>query len=421
MEPQAIEAEQALLGAMMLDAVVCERVLRFTRPEHFYRPAHSEIFRAIRDVMTGGSRADVVTVTNTLRREEKLKGVGGASYVIELLERVPVADHGMHYARVVAEQFELREIQRAGTDPELTADPKRFYATVDKIRQDGYMPEEGKVMSEHIVDAMTEMETVRTSGIEISTGFPRLDQKIGGLRRGQLFTIGGRPSTGKTAFCCNIALAVAKQGKKVVFICLEQNPRQLVKRMIAIQQGINAHHFLTGALSDDEWTRAAEFGSLGLDDRLFLPAMERADTNLIERELARRRPDVMIVDQLQLLKHGAGQNEPMEIAKTVRELKLLGVHYDCAMILCSQIRLIREHETAALPRPHIWQLYGSGGIEQFSQVVGLMYWPWHDGNPDKPDSLQYLYVDKNSDGPVAALEMSFNSRLLRFTEIEEGA
>lgn len=407
----------AVLGAMLLNPGVCRQILGILQPQFFLTPRHKAIYQCCADLVEAGEAPDMVTVSSRLRGFDGFN----PAYLPELLEACPAAGHGMFYARELIREYEIYALQVMLPEAAKSGNSERIYACADAIRRDCLMPESNKpkTLHQHFDDTLEEIDNAKTRGPEILWGFPSLDFKTGGLRRGMLHIIAARPGSGKTAWCSNVALTVAGAGHRVLDICLEQSPRELCKRFVGIREGVVIHDLIAGRLEEHQWEQTVQFRSRDdLDRNIILPGVETADIRSIDAMVCRHKPDLVIVDQLQLLDVDVqkGSNVPMSIGNLVRQLKLMAVRNNAAVLLCSQVGDKYEGQKTSLSRPRIWQIYGSQGCRQFAQVIALLYWPAHDYCVDKPLDYAELHIDKNSDGPEGCVYLRFDAPTNRFTE-----
>ena len=379
--PQNIEAEQSVLGSILIEQSAIAKISDILQPEDFYREAHRMVYRAAMTLFERGEAIDFITVIDTLRREESLERAGGISYITSLANGVPTAANIVFHAKIVQEKSLLRRLIHAATDIAALgyaeteevervldqAEQKILEVATRKIGQD-YAPIKEIIFS--TLDKIDEMHKAKGGITGLSTGFTNLDKLTGGFQRSDLILIAARPSMGKTAFVLNVAQHMATRDKKSVAIFSLEMPReQLAMRMMCAEGLIDSQRFRTGAMSSDEWKNLVDAA-----DRLSASPMfidDTAGVNAVElRNKARRISkehglDCIIIDYLQLMDGGAHSridNRQQQISDISRSLKALARELQVPVIALSQ--LSRGPESRTSRKPMLSDLRESGSLEQ---------------------------------------------------------
>ncbi|GIX36607.1 MAG: replicative DNA helicase [Lysobacteraceae bacterium] len=431
--PHAIEAEQAVLGGLMLDENAWDQIADKLREEDFYRRDHQLIFRAIGALVEQQKPCDAVTLGEYFEAHGLAEQVGGVDYVIELARNTPSAANITAYAEIVREKSVLRQLIDVGT----------------RIANDGFQPE-GRGVRELLEQAERAVFEIAESGARgkqkfvavkeavkdafrilqerydnpgqltgVPTGFIELDQRTTGLQPSDLIILAARPSMGKTALALNIAeYAALKTRRAVAVFSMEMSASQLAFRLISSLGRVDAQNLRTGQLGDEEWSRVTHAITLLADARLFIddtPALSPTELRSRARRLAREHGGLglIVIDYLQLMQvPGNKENRATEIAEISRSLKALAKELDCPVIALSQLNRSLEQRTDK--RPVMSDLRESGGIEQDADLILFIYRDeyYHPDSPDK--GLAEIIIGKQRNGPTGTLKLVFNGRYTRF-------
>jgi replicative DNA helicase len=428
--PHNPEAEASLLGAVLLDSTVFDRLEAELPPEAFYQESHRKIWSGIIRLRERQEPIDLVTLSEELRRSGELEAVGGLSYLVGLSEHTPTAAHAEYYGRIVAEKWTLRRLigaageamrlayNEAGTVEDIldTASRKLLeVATQGQMRQARPLPE-----LLHETFDLIQRRVEGGSDDQMQTGFRALDEIIGGLGRGSLNVIAARPSMGKTALALTIALNVARRGQAVAIFSLEMPAVQLVTRMLCSEARIDMSRLRQGQLLDRELSRLADAaGRIGearllIDDTSSLTLMElRARARRLHSE---HRLGLIVVDYLQLLSGSlSGENRQQEIAAISRGLKGLARELGVAVIALSQ--LSRAVEARPNKRPMLSDLRESGAIEQDSDLVLFIYRDEYYNPHSEQAGIAEVIVGKQRNGPTGTAELQFHAAHVRFNDL----
>jgi replicative DNA helicase len=427
--PHNTEAEQSVLGGILLDNDVLPGVLEILRGEEFYRAAHRTIFAGVIDLFEKNDPCDLITLTNLLKSQNKLEEVGGASYLASLLDSVPSAANVSHYARIVGEKWLQRslissatEIVASGFDSGLAVDDllyraeQAIFQISERRIQPSFFPI--KEVVKQSIKTLEQLYDRREMITGVPTGFVEFDRLTAGLQASDLIIIAGRPSMGKTAFALNIARHAAVEAEVPVGVfSLEMSKEQLGMRMLCSEARVNSQSMRSGFLSERDWprlTRAAGTISeapIFIDDAPTISALElRAKARRLKRD---HNLGLVIVDYLQLMRgpHGAERRE-QEISEISRALKALAKELNVPVMALSQLN--RRVEERHDKRPQLSDLRESGAIEQDADVIAFIY---RDEvyNAESPDQgLAEVIVGKQRNGPTGKTKLTFLSQYTRF-------
>ncbi|MEO0081685.1 MAG: replicative DNA helicase [candidate division WOR-3 bacterium] len=443
--PQALDAEAAVLGALLLDPNTTARVIEILgpSPEHFYLQAHRKVYEAVVRLFDANTPADIVTVTAELKRMHELDNIGGPPFLSSLMEPVLTTAHCEEYARLVLEKSIQRQLIQTATDIVQTAydEGQRPEELLDKaeqrifnIRQTGTragFAELRKLLG-------PEVERLERAALEkqlvtgVKTGFQDLDKMTSGLQPGELIIIAGRPSMGKTALALNIAVNASLESKIAVAIfSLEMSTEVLVQRLICSEAEISMQNLRRGMLSGKDRTRlAAATGPLSqaeiyIDDTPALTALEiRARAR---RKAAEKHLGLVIIDYLQLMEAGGPRtrerNRQQEITEISRALKAMAKELDTPVIALSQLSRLPEHRTDK--RPQLADLRESGSIEQDADLVLLLFREeFYRPEDESVRGKAEVIIAKQRNGPLGTVMLTFRGHCMRFAdsilpEIEE--
>ena len=435
--PNSIEAEQSVLGGILLDTTAFDKITDLIDEPDFYRFEHRLIFRHISRLTEHAKPVDVITVAESLESNAELDKAGGLSYLGSLAQNVPSAANIRRYAEIVRERSIMRKLAEVGSDIATSAynpggrDARQLLdeaeSRVFEISQAGERGSQGFVPIPPLLTQVVErIETLygrdNASDVTgIATGFTDLDTMTSGLQPGDLIIVAGRPSMGKTAFSINIAEHVALEiNKPVAIFSMEMGGTQLAMRMIGSVGKLNQHTLRTGKLEDDDWSRMTHaLGRLN-DAPIFID--ETAALNSLElRSRARRLHrqneglGLIVIDYIQLMSSTSskgGENRATEISEISRSLKALAKELQVPVIALSQLN--RSLEQRPNKRPVMSDLRESGAIEQDADLILFIY---RDEvyNPDSPDKGKAeIIIGKQRNGPIGKVELTFRGEYTRF-------
>jgi len=432
LQPQSIEAEQAVLGAMLSSKDAISKALQWVRSHHFYKESHSKIFLVMSDLFDKGEPIDTISVINKLKKNKQIDDVGGAYFITGLVESVPTAANVESYAKIVLEKFMLRELIRASHELSKDAYNDRqdvgeildaaeqtiFAITQDRLRG-GFMPIEG-ILHETFknLDRIASNPGTVTG---VASGLIDLDEITSGFQKGDLVIIAGRPSMGKTALALSIMRNAAIDFKiPVGMFSLEMANHQLAQRLLCAEGRVDSHLVRTGKLPKNQWQNLSRaVGSLAeaeiyLDDTPAITVLElRAKARRLKAE---KNLGLIIVDYLQLMQGPRNiESRQQEISNISRSLKALAKELDVPVIALSQ--LSRAVEQRSEHRPQLSDLRESGAIEQDADVVIFLYRSWVYSREEEEKGRAQAIVAKQRNGPIGTVDLSFIDRFARFESV----
>ncbi len=426
--PHNLEAEESVLGAVMLSADAANVALEKLQAEDFYKPANQIIFEAIVGLFDHNQPIDAVTVSDALRRTNQLDRVGGVGYLTGLLDTVPESSNVGYYAEIVEETSARRRLLRAGAvvaSMALQTD-RTIDDVLDAAEQEVFRVSEQKVgdglaaVGPMLQETLERIEELGTRGEEItglSTGFRDLDGRLAGLHPANLVVIAARPSMGKTALALNIAQNIAESDHPVALFTLEMSREEVVLRLLSAMAGVDSHKLRTGQLGPELWQRVVRETSRLYQMPFFVddsPDLTVTSIRAKCRRLARKRGlDLVVVDYLQLMQSsGRSENRQQEIADISLSLKNLARELRVPVIAVSQLnRALEQRENK---RPRLGDLRESGAIEQDADVVMFIYRDeYYNPGGDQPGVAE-VNIAKHRSGATGLIMMNFAAEFTRF-------
>ncbi|MDA3732743.1 replicative DNA helicase [Niameybacter massiliensis] len=427
--PHNIEAEQSVLGAIIMDHEALIVATESLKPRDFYRPDHQQIYEAMVELHTSNSPVDLVTIQNRLDEKGVLEQVGGISYLAELATIVPTSAHIKEYAKIVQEKAMLRRLIKASQDISAKSyegdegihdimgfAEKQIFDITQNVQTDAFSH-----INEIVVTAIDKIEEAHTTkgGITgVPTGFIDLDYKTAGMQPSDLILVAARPSMGKTAFSLNIIqTAAVKYKKKVAVFSLEMAKDQLVNRMLCAEALVDAQKVRTGNLDPEDWDRIAmaipnlSAADVFIDDTPGISIMEmRAKCRRLKME---KGLDLIMIDYLQLMSGNAkGDSRQQEISEISRGLKALAREMQAPVIALSQ--LSRACEARADHRPMLSDLRESGAIEQDADVVMFLYRDEYYHADSEKKNIGEVIIAKQRNGPTGTVELVWLGQYTKF-------
>lgn len=433
--PQNIEAEQSVLGAMLLEKEAIVKVEEILLPQDFYREAHKIIYKTILKLAEKNEAADLVTVTESLRREGKLEDIGGITYITYLANAVPTAANVIYHARIIEEKSLLRKLVSAATEIagmgyEANDEISTILDTAEKkVMSIGQrrMGQDFAPIKEVVHDAFGRIEKLYETrgGITgLATGFKDFDRLTAGLQPSDLILLAARPSMGKTALALNMAQHIAVREKKAVAVfSLEMSKEQLVQRMLCAEAPIDSQRLRIGELEDNDWRKlvgAADRlsqSNIFIDDTPGITVMEmRAKARRLKREYDIQ---LLVIDYLQLMQGSTSssrnENRQQEISEISRSLKALARELDIPVVALSQ--LSRGVEARQIKRPMLSDLRESGSLEQDADIVAFLYREdYYNPETEKKNITEFI-VAKHRNGPVDTVQLFFHKNFTRFQDL----
>jgi len=428
--PQDQDAEQAVLGAMLIDPDAVSRAMELLRADDFYRPGHRAIFQAMIDLADHEQPVDVVTTAAALRQSGHLDAIGGAAYLAELQDVVATSANVAFHARIVADRALLRSLIEAGTDIarqgyEADGDPaeildqaeERIFRLTHK-RTGAAMP-----LSSVLIEAFTRLEARYNNPdvLGVPSGFPDLDRLTAGFQPSDFTVIAARPSMGKTTFILNVARNAARSGVPVALFSLEMSREQLALRLLCAEAGIDSQKIRQGRVEQGDWAILSKaLGDLG-DAPIFIddsPSLSALDIRARSRRLrAEHHLGLIMIDYMQLMQgNSRAENRQQEISQISRSLKALAREIEVPVIAVSQ--LSRAVEARQDRRPMLSDLRESGAIEQDADVVAFIYRDdYYNPESDQPGVVDVI-VAKQRNGPTGVCRLHLRKETGRFYALD---
>ncbi len=430
--PQNIEAEEAILGGILLDPEAISRVSDRLLPEAFYISAHKDIYQAAVRLHTQGKATDLLSVTSWLTDNEMLARIGGRNKLATLVDRTVSAVNIDALAGLVMDKYLRRQLIKAGneivhlgyeTETELPQVLDRAEQKVFGVTQE--RPQSGLVhISDTLINNFQDIED-RNQGIAlpgIPCGFYDLDAMTSGFQRSDLIIVAGRPSMGKTAFCLNLAHNIAASYKlPVAFFSLEMSKEQLTQRLLASEAQIESSYLRTGRLSQTQWEPLSRAIGILSDMPIYIDDTPNITVTQMRSQSRRLQAEIgtelglIVIDYLQLME-GAGDNRVQELSKITRQLKGLARELSVPVIALSQ--LSRGVEARTNKRPMLSDLRESGSIEQDADLVIMLYRDEY-YSPDTPDrGIAEVIIAKHRNGPTGTAKLLFNPQFTKFQNLK---
>jgi len=435
-QPQNVDAEASLLGAILIDGDAIVKVADQIAGEDFFDPRHRHIYEAVQKLYEKRSAIDVLTLSDQLKGSGYLDMVGGPAYLTELTNFVPTAAHAEQYADIIAQKAMRRRLINAGKDIAAVGsdEAKSVKELVEEAETKLF-----EVSQQHVKQSIISIEAILTESFErlddlhkdkaklrgIPTGFRDMDNMLAGLQRSDLFILAARPSMGKTAFALNLAHNVAVQAKEpVLLFSLEMSKEQLVDRLLSMESGVDAWALRTGNLTDADFEKIGQaMGTLSeapiyIDDT---PGITVSDLRTKARREAHQRPlGLIIVDYLQLMsggsKFGGSDNRVQEISEISRGLKGVARELNVPLIALSQ--LSRSVESRSPQIPQLADLRESGSIEQDADVVAFIYREEYYNPETERKKVTDILIKKHRNGPTGGIELYFDNEKQRFRSLD---
>jgi len=449
--PHNIEAEQSVLGAMLLDISAAERAIEMLIPENFYRNQHQVIFDVLQSLLLKNQPIDLITVSEELKKRNKMEEIGGEEYLVGLAEIVPTAANIEYYAKIVEEKSILRKLISTGTNiasmsyrsdnnaEEIAEEAERMIFSISEKRISDSMKDLKTLVMEHY--KWLDNRAINSSEVSgVGTGFWDLDSITTGLQPSDFIIIAARPSMGKTALALDIAINASIVEKKTVAIfSLEMSAEQLVQRMISSRSMLNMQSLRKGRLQSSDWEKISKSANDFYDANIFIDdSTEISPINMrakCRRLKAQHGLDLIVVDYLQLMKSSSKtENRTQEISEIARGLKSLARETKCPVIALSQLSRAVEQRTDK--RPMLSDLRESGSIEAEADLVLMLYRPSYyekkelmsnssntgeirnSGQQDGDCEEAEIIISKHRNGPTGIINLGFRSQFASFCNLE---
>mgnify|MGYP000592546077 CR=1 FL=1 len=432
--PQNLEAEQAVLGAILLDSEALITAMERLNGDDFYRAGHQQIFTSMVELAEANEPVDLITLTAKLQDKKQLEDIGSVSYLAELANAVPTAANIDYYATIVEEKAMLRRLIRAanqivsngyasGDDvASMLSDAELRIMEISQRRSSSGFVSIRDVLME-VFERVEFLAENKGGSTGISSGFRDLDKMTSGFQPNDLIIVAARPSVGKTAFALNIAQNAGVRGKQTVAIfSLEMAAAQLVQRMICAEANVDANRLRTGELKGDDWEKLTmAIGSLSeahiyIDDSATINVAEiRAKSRRLKKE---KGLGMIVIDYLQLIAGRArgGENRQQEVSEISRTLKQIARELEVPVIALSQ--LSRGVEQRQDKRPMMSDLRESGSIEQDADIVAFLYRDDYYNKESEKEGVIEIIIAKQRNGPVGMVELAFLKNYNKFVSLD---
>lgn len=428
--PQSVEAEEAVLGAILVNPLSLGRIVEFIKPESFYKPAHKVIYESMLELFKKNEPIDIVTVSEHLRNDEKLEDAGGRAYINDLALNVVTTANVEFYAKIIQEKEIKRALINAGseivamsyeneeTDAVLDNAQKLIFNIAAQKDTSDLVPIQDLVVSSY--EQIESRYNNREELVGVTTGFYDLDALTSGLQKSDLIILAARPSMGKTAFALNLAQNVALKGKKAVAIfSLEMPKQQLVKRMLCSEAEVDTSRVTAGNLQNNDWQKLMDAMTKFADARIYIDDTSGVTATDIKAKCRRlmleeKELGLIVIDYLQLMEGGGNPNDRnQQISAISRSLKGLARELDVPIIALSQ--LSRGVEARNDKRPMLSDLRDSGAIEQDADIVMFIYRDEYYNRDDVENKGKAeVIIAKHRNGPVGNINLLFQSNITKF-------
>ena len=438
--PYSVEAEQAVLGSIIIEPNCLNEIAVQMKTEYFYIPQHKEIYSVMSSMYELSQTIDFVSLLEKLKKNGIYDEAGGKSYLTQLVQTVPSAANVLTYVAIIRERYYARALLNAAQNiiKDINENTEDSGKLIDNAEQQIYEIRQGRevsglthiksVIENETYDRLSKMSdpVTREDYIGIPSGIGDLDKMITGLNKSDLIILGARPGMGKTSFALNIARNVAvNAGKTVCFFSLEMTRDQLAQRMLSSEAGIKSEKLRTGELTPDEWTRLAQAGDNLSKANIFFDETSSITVPEMKAKLRRmRQVDLVVIDYLGLMKSArATENRVQEVSEITRNLKTMAKDLKVPVIACAQ--LSRATETKGKShRPALSDLRESGSIEQDADIVLFLYRDTYYDNEKNDDedrsdpNKAECIVAKNRHGEIGTIDMHWDGQFTRFTSVD---
>lgn len=436
--PYSVEAEQSVLGAIIIDPQSINQVAGQIKPEYFYIPQHREIYKTLENMFQMSRTIDYVTLLERLKDSGTYDEAGGKAYITQLAQMVPSSANILTYASIIRERYYTRSLILAAQNiikdaTDSVVDTARL---LDSAEQRIYEIREGKDISglTHIKDVMsaetfdrltkiTDPET-RDDYIGIPTGIGDLDNVITGLNKSDLIIVGARPGMGKTSFALNIAKNVAEKGKRVAFFSLEMTRDQIAQRLLSNEASVPSTKLRTGQLTPDEWARLGNAGQTLSKMDIYVDETPGITVPEMKAKLLRNKVDLVIIDYLGLMQSAKRtENRVQEVSDITRNLKTMAKDLHVPVIACAQLSRGTEAKGKS-HRPALSDLRESGSIEQDADIVLFLYRETYydsekaEGEDRSDPNKAECIVAKNRHGEIKTIDLYWDGQFTRFASQE---
>ncbi|MFD3155377.1 replicative DNA helicase [Haloimpatiens sp. FM7330] len=431
--PNNIEAEQAVIGSMLIDRSAIAEAAETLSSEDFYKEFHKTLFNAIVELFEKDTPVDMITLIEYLRASNKLEKVGGITYITEISNTVPTTANLNSHIKIVKDKSILRKLIRSSTEVieqsytnqdsvegVLDLAEKRIFNIAEKRTVSDFEP-----MNKVLERGFLEIERLFNNKGEITgvpTGFPELDSKTSGFQKGDMILIAARPSMGKTTFALNIAQYAALRGaKSVAVFSLEMSKEQLAYKLLCSEANVDMLKLRTGELEDKDWENIARASGPLAAAKIYID--DTAGTSVMEMRSKCRRLkiehgiDLIVIDYLQLMSGSSGsESRQQEVSEISRSIKALAKEMQCPVVALSQ--LSRAPEQRADHRPMLSDLRESGSIEQDADVVMFLYRDEYYNKETEDKNVAECIIAKQRNGPTGTIKLAWLGQYSKFARLD---
>ena len=433
--PQSLEAEQAVLGGLMLSGDSWDQVSERVGESDFYRKEHQQIFRVMLQLAENDQPRDLVTVSEALQKLGQLESAGGVSYLSELSRNTPSAANIAAYAEIVRERSVLRQLisvsnkvagrafnPEGAHSTEILDEAESSIFKIAEQMKKGAGPQAIKNVLVKTVERIEELYKSKKTVTGLSSGFDEFDKMTSGLQKSDMIVVAARPSMGKTTFAMNLCESVAiKNNKPVLVFSMEMPAESIVMRMLASLGRINLRNILSGNLQQDDWNRIASAMQMLSPQKFFIddtPALSPLEVRARARRVAREcggEIGAIMVDYLQLMQVPGIENRVNEISEISRSLKGLAKELNCPVIALSQLN--RSLEQRPNKRPVMSDLRESGAIEQDADLIVFLYRDEVYNKETQEKGIAEVIIGKQRNGPIGTCRLAFRGEFTRFDDL----
>lgn len=433
--PSDLQAEQAVLGSVLIEPDRLEEIRETLIGNEFYAEQHQTIYRCMTELSDTGDPIDLITLTARLDKNNELDAIGNVSYLTKLAGSVPTTAHAIHYASIIKEKYVLRvsmeanmaflqqaaasgdpsavvtNLQIAATKLSDLSAPKKEFSSIRNVLMNVYENAEARFANRHQFNGVT----------GVPTGYDDLDKMTSGFQKSDLIIVAARPSVGKTAFALNIAQSAAKKIKETIAIfSLEMSEAQLVQRMVCAEGNIDATKMRTGFFESSDWEKMTEAVSALAETKIVIddtPGINVYDIRSKCRRLKREQGlGMIVIDYLQLIGGKRGENRQQEVSEISRMLKQIARELEVPVVALSQ--LSRNVEQRQDKRPMLSDLRESGSIEQDADIVAFLYRDDYYNQDSEKKNIIEIIIAKQRNGPVGTVELVFLKQFNKFVSYE---
>ncbi len=440
--PYSLEAEQAVLGSILLDPACITQVLILVKPDYFYLPQHKAIFTIMQEIDALGGKIDPLIVLEKLRNDKVYDDAGGKQYLLQLTQIVPSTENVEAYSNIIREKYYIRSLINVSRNiiDEASSSTEQADTLLESAEQQIYDIRQGRVSKgptkigdiivNEVYDKLQKLSSADKDKYKgYTTGFTDLDKAITGLNRSDLLIIGARPAMGKTSLALNLARNTALMGKKkVLFFSLEMTKEQLAQRVLSTEARVESTKMRTGNISGDEWSKLATATALLSNCELYFDDTSNMTVSEMKSRIRRLRDvDAVFVDYLQLMKSGTRvESRVQEVSEITRNLKLMAKDLNIPVVVLAQLARSTEGRGKS-HKPQLSDLRESGSIEQDADIVIMLYRDEYYASEkgEGPDDMERPAVNeaefiiaKNRHGPTTTVKVAWNGDYTLFSNLE---